>query len=199
MPIVKHYGISDKIKTELQEKCKVICFTRDDPKLSKTTTNKILYRGFVYPRMWAQYANNHTGVCLVFDKIILSSNIRRIYEGSVKYTKRVGYINAFSLDCEMIDRLGSERFIKYHIKKYYKTLLFEKLQDWKSKLEYRWILVSPSTNYEYFSVLGAIKGIVLGVDFPEKYVPQVVQCSREFKVPVIQLDWHNGYPTPLTL
>lgn len=64
-------SIIDKANLLVKEYCKVICFTRDDPNIEKLHHgHKIYGRGYAHPRMWAQYAKRHTGVCIVFDKKI---------------------------------------------------------------------------------------------------------------------------------
>jgi hypothetical protein len=196
-------AIADLFKDELQQHCKVVCFTRDDPKKFESGQSLIIHRGYCRPRMWAQYAENHSGICLVFDKqklnelIISQLNfLGDIYQGAIKYKDIVGDSDAFSLDCSKINKLGVERFFRYHTKKYLKTLIFEKLVDWKSELEYRWALISTSLSYEYFSIEEAICGVVLGDDFPGDRISEVLQFSRRYRIPVVQLDWRNGYPSP---
>lgn len=198
--------IAHLLKDELQQHCKVVCFTRDDPKKFESGYSLIIHRGYCRPRMWAQYAENHTGICLVFDKQKLNDSIVSqlnflgdIYQGPIKYKDFVGNSDAFSLDCSKINKLGVERYIKYHIKKYLKPLIFEKQVDWKSELEFRWAFISSSVTYEYFSIGEAICGVVLGDDFPENRISEILKYARLFRVPVIQLDWRNGYPTPTTL
>lgn len=198
--------ISNKVKLLIQERSKVICFTREDPTKYKKPPFKVLFRGFAHPRMWAQYAGNHTGVCLIFDKKELTTNItaqlfnvEHIFEGPVSYKNQVGYIDAFSLDYSQIKRDGLNKFISQHISKYHKMLFFGKLSDWKSELEYRWVVTSRSPSYEYFYCLNAISGIVLGADFPEEKKKQIVKYCRNLKIPLLQLSWHNGYPVPLPI
>ena len=198
--------IYDLFKEELQKKCKVVCFTRDNPKKFVSGQSKILHRGYSHPRMWAQYANNHKGICLVFDKSKLNEIIFNqvgflgdIFQGAVSYRDINEDSKAFSLDCSKLLQLGVESFYKYHLKKHLKSLIFEKLQDWSSELEYRWALISSTSSYEYFSIEGAVSGIVLGNDFSQDDIETVLQYTESYMIPVIQLHWRNGYPNPTTL
>ncbi|MEF3306259.1 DUF2971 domain-containing protein [Paenibacillus sp. GYB003] len=138
--------IAHLFKEELQRRCKVVCFTRDDPRKFVSGQSRILHRGYCRPRMWAQYANNHTGVCLVFDKSKLNDLIinqlgflGELQQGAVRYKDTKVKMEVFSLDCSKIQQLGVEKFYKYHLRKHLKSLIFEKLVDWKSELEYRWL------------------------------------------------------------
>src|SRR2546423_10786553 len=48
--------------------CKVLCLTRDNPIISRDMPHDVFGRGYAHSRMWAQYAGNHKGVCLILDK-----------------------------------------------------------------------------------------------------------------------------------
>ncbi|WP_411800844.1 DUF2971 domain-containing protein [Aeromonas caviae] len=56
---------------DLKEKTSLICFTKDKI-LSGNHLEDMPLRGFCKPRMWAQYAGNHSGVCLIFDESLFS-------------------------------------------------------------------------------------------------------------------------------
>jgi hypothetical protein len=200
-------NISDELKEQIQERSKVVCFSKDDRKLVNNPI-KVLYRGYSRPRMWAQYGSNHTGVCFVFGKNELAETIKNrlgdlgdIYEGSVRYREILESLNTFSLDCKTIWELGREKYLQYYLKKYYKKLFFEKHQDWRSEFEYRWVLLSKvnTSSYKYIPIHLALKGIVLGADFPEENNSSVLSLNKQYNVPIIKLNWHNGYPSPTTL
>ncbi len=197
--------VATKIQQEIQERIKVVCFTRDDPTKFINGSCKFFYRGYSHPRMWAQYGFNHSGVCLIFNKNILRvsiyhdvNHIGQIYEGPVRYRDPDGKMKEYSLSCKLIDKLGEEDFIKQYFEKNHKALFFTKLKDWQSELEYRWVLLGKDSSYEYFSIISALEGIVLGADFPEEYLHYILDICAESSIPVIKLDWHNGYPTPIT-
>ena len=67
-------------------------FYKDNPKKFRGGFCKVFYRGYTHPRMWAQYASNHTGVCLVFDKELIKisinhdfRNMGQLFEDSIVY------------------------------------------------------------------------------------------------------------------
>ena len=52
-----------RIKDHIQKHCKLISFSQN------YVYNNVSYEaGYNHPRMWAQYANNNTGVCIVIDE-----------------------------------------------------------------------------------------------------------------------------------
>jgi hypothetical protein len=56
----------------LKRRSKVVCFSEDDLAAAAPPD---LARGWAHPRMWAQYAGNHTGACLIFDKEALAAGM----------------------------------------------------------------------------------------------------------------------------
>lgn len=56
----------------LKRGCKVLCVSCDAPNAQKL---KVTERCYGKARMWAQYAENHQGLCLVFDKALLAETI----------------------------------------------------------------------------------------------------------------------------
>ena len=88
-----------KMKKEISkyfEQCReivqLLCFSvdtriteKDRKQFMKSVYNKDKYydisgRGFAFPRMWAQYANNNSGVCLIFVKVKLLNQIKKRIE-----------------------------------------------------------------------------------------------------------------------
>jgi hypothetical protein len=65
---------------ELKAKTRLACFAMDAEPLTGTHFIDIFNRGFCKPKMWAQYADRHRGVCLVFD----FSKIERSGAGAVQ-------------------------------------------------------------------------------------------------------------------
>jgi len=55
--------------------CKVLCMVKDDPRAIIDGLDHMFHRGYSKPRMWAQYANNHTGVCFIFNRAKLQETI----------------------------------------------------------------------------------------------------------------------------
>lgn len=92
-------------------------FTLDDGKIP----------GFAIPAMWGHYAEHGKGMCLVFDKKKLLSQIDSCgyKHGTVKYSKK--YTSS------IIVKRDTKRFIEKHLK----TVFFKKSADWAYEREYR--------------------------------------------------------------
>jgi hypothetical protein len=186
---------------------KILCFSQDDPRFIGTNQNHFAF-GYVKPRMWATYGDNHKGVCLVFDKEKLANQIRSelsekgtLYEGAISYDYpletpygKVVYsaTQSEALSISLPDMLSDfELTMKRQIESYYHTYFFCKHEDWKTENEYRWILQSESIEPEIFSFGDSLLGIVVGRSFPEKEedFASLLTVAGVLKVPIVQVDW----------
>ncbi|MGD8971812.1 MAG: DUF2971 domain-containing protein [Desulfobacterales bacterium] len=131
--------------------CKILCVSQDEEDALKLDFSK---RACGKPRMWAQYAENHRGVCLLFDKHILHETLEKnfgrdaLFCGSVAYDNFHDIIspgwpehmNAFMLSGDDIAADGLENILRRHRDKYHDFFFFRKNKDWASETEYRWIV-----------------------------------------------------------
>lgn len=132
-------------------------------------------RGCALPRMWAQYASNNEGVCLIFDKNKLLEAVNKVTDyskaDSVIYED---YFYSYQLSVEDLRSLKTKikqdskgvlpianlfkteaEFIKYNY--------FVKLKDWQNENEYR-ILALASNDEELAidNIFNYLVGVVVG-------------------------------------
>ena len=71
-----HKWFQELITRNLKTRVRLLCFTADPPSIHQYSDD-LYRRGFCHSRMWAQYADRHTGMCLIFDEAILQEEIQR--------------------------------------------------------------------------------------------------------------------------
>lgn len=134
----------------IKDKCRVFSFTRDTEKV----------KGFNHPGMWAYYADNNKGACIVIDEEkfrsinseLFMSN-KDIWLENVEYTGEFGY--------EDIEKqLDNKEFIRL----YYRKLFMTKHPDWEHECERRLVGINLP---EYINIKGALRGVILGKKFIE--------------------------------
>lgn len=186
--------------------CKVLCLTRDNPIVSRDRPHDVFGRGYAHPRMWAQYAGNHTGVCLILDREKLINRISQdlghkgtIYHGPVVYDDRASIqdIRAFELNYDGMRQLSLERFIESHLETYHHPLFFRKALDWSHEWEYRFILRGSDTSDEYVSIEDSLAAICLGDGFAKDYEPLVIETCKKLNIYGVRIWWRNGFPVIL--
>jgi hypothetical protein len=164
--------------------------------------------GFARARMWAQYAGNHSGVCLAFDQARLRTAARatahhrslRLYESPIGYRSEGGLERPIQLPQTKAEAdltgLRDDLFpvIVPH-------LYFSKAWDWSTETEYRFLLHGGAAEFEYIDVRSALTGIFCGPRFPEARwkdvftrCPELTKAGRVFK-----LWWRNGVASTIPM
>lgn len=197
--------ISEEATRKLKSKVNVMCFSKDKPPLSGSPLEDICKRGFCKPRMWAQYAGNHEGLCLVFERDKLHKAISGqfgescdVYDGDVHYINRPVvdnfYDGTYTINIDFVEKFGLERYLKAHIRTYFKRLFFEKMEDWKDEDEYRWVLIKDEECDLFVDFQDSLRGIIFGVSAKQEQIDSVVQVTKERNLTYEQLVWNNCAP-----
>jgi len=197
--------ISDQINDLILRRCKVLCLTRDDPAAYSGPLGgtNVFGVGYAQPRMWAQYSDNHTGVCLVLDWEKLSEQIAEelnprgiVFEGPVAYANATEReVSAFDIRYNDIERIGIESVAEEMIKKHHQAYYFQKARDWEQEWEYRFVVLSRGYSSEFVSITTALRGIIVGTDFPNACIPTLRTHYERMRVPAGRINWRNGIPT----
>lgn len=186
---------------------RLICFSQDD---ADFYIGNGLYsnKGYARPRMWAQYANNHQGVCLVFNKAKIidifknSFSDKQTFYGNVSYEPLVKLLNeeeninaqsGFASDLlnKSVEEIVNERIIKYH-----KIYFFSKHKDWKTENEFRLVLRETSGNEVYLNIDGCLEYIILGHKFDDNLIKpiKILIDSMSYKPNILKFVYNrNGY------
>jgi hypothetical protein len=106
--------------------------------------------------MWAHYANNHKGACLVFNKWKLLSKIKEQIKSPLFHY--INYTNSFRLHPNIFDD-NSNKSIESFIKKFQTPLLFTKHEDWEVENEFRIVVLRPDFS---IPVIDCINRVILG-------------------------------------
>ncbi|WP_110954630.1 DUF2971 domain-containing protein [Anaerosinus massiliensis] len=187
------------VNEERLKRCKVLCLTQDD---RSNCQSGFGCRGFARARMWAQYAGNHRGVCLIFDAKKLDQEIDRALSGKGKvYRGVVTYTNSFhdvreaaTFKAEELTKDRMKYIVQKHIDKYANTIFFHKNRDWRDETEYRYVFYSDDIEYQFISLDKILKGIVLGIDFPNVYDPVIGHFKEKYDLEVRYIGWDKGIP-----
>ena len=187
----------------------VLCMTINDldlvlPKPNQPDVTHFKY-GYARPRMWAQYSDNHTGVCLEFDGSALDKAISTsinsndsVFHGVVDYAdewdgpSRSNYQRAFQVEYES---LGIDIFngMRKHIRENHKHFFLRKSTDWKSEREFRWLVHSKSGPF-LVDISDALKSVIVGVNFPKVYKPAIESLCNDSKIKLERMNWIDRVP-----
>jgi hypothetical protein len=197
----------DRLRKEfndaLKRRSKVVCFTKDD----EGGSGADLERGWAHPRMWAQYAENHTGVCLVFDRAAIEQQMRaelqrhgEMFSGDVIYTDEppvpvLGAGLPFDVHVAAIEQLGVTPAVSQHLRHHSESLFRTKLRDWADEHEYRFIVFCEDEDPIYVPIASTLVAVLVGWQFHEVYEPSLTALCEVLHAPVRRCAWDNGFPT----
>ncbi len=132
-------------------------------------------RGFYRMRMWAQYAANHSGVCLVLNRERLNETTTalataesfKFYSGPVRYgaIENCKSSDPFLLSWEEVTEHGIKSVVDSHVERNHVAEFFFKRLDWRDEREYRWVLCDVNDGPVYVSVKDALCAVILGNRF----------------------------------
>jgi len=193
----------DKANDRLKRTWKVLALSTDDQTAPPASRN-VLDRGFARPRMWAHYGGNHTGACLVFDRVEMIDEVgKQLAELSDNqwYSEPVRYSNdvdsaAVTISGKAIAAAGDvDTALREHQADQHVFLFFQKNRDWSTEYEYRFVaqrLRDPG--YCFVDVARSLVGVILGERVSDVYGPSVDQAIGQAGVAAAQLTWRNGEP-----
>lgn len=197
--------VSGRLSDVLKDNSKVLGFCQDDADLSGNHMDDNCKRGFCKPRMWAQYGDNHSGVCLVIDfqkfvsafKSYLGSSIIGAHR-SIEYVNR-SHINGsegdvYSIDIDYIEVNGFDPFVIAYLKQCYKKLFFEKMTDWQGEREYRFWVFYRTDQEILIDIRDSLVGVMFGTSTKTSDIKSVLDLLKGKAVQKMKIDWKNHVP-----
>jgi hypothetical protein len=193
-------SLFDEISDFITKKTIVLCGTRDDPDVTDNSDDRDFRSGYGHPRMWAQYADSHKGVCLVVDHGALHKNIvqiagdRPFFHGPVNYLSSSSGPNDLSNHITYIEDIyenGLSNTIEPHLRKNNESLFFTKHLDWRDEWEHRWIIRSEEEKAEYVSITNCLKAVILGGECDLSNQSEILKACNILEIPVFKIFQHG--------
>ncbi|MCW8452577.1 DUF2971 domain-containing protein [Legionella quinlivanii] len=185
------------VRTQLKTQIKLFCTTKND--LSGRNTLSAIELGmanpyFAIPNMWTHYGDNHRGVCLIFDKDLLSEALRhskiQFIKFDVRYEKKVLH-RTTDTRRETLKLLTSNfNELKVHVNSIVHNIFNQKNECWAHEQEYRWLVFDKTNAALYIDYCTALKGIILGSNFDFETGYDVIK--KITSVPIYDLEYKQG-------
>lgn len=157
-------------------------------------------RGFAHPRMWAQYAADSSGVCLIFDCGDLTETFQAKCDdercnyafGPVTYAPAATGPRLRTTDIRLLLDEGARGAILAN----YETALLEKHDDWSHEAEYRFLVIDEPDEAFWLPITrDHIAGLIVGPKFdPNEHGAAVDEFLSRFEIrwQPQQLQWTHG-------
>lgn len=193
---------SEVLNPYFKEATQLLCFSKDG-NLNGNHMEDNPQRGFCKPRMWAQYGDNHAGVCLIFDFKRFSELFYKQFSEMTYHCDNVDYQDrllpdvqmeqAFIINVDHLERRGKKDYVYDHLLKHKKRLYFEKAKDWENESEYRFV-VFECTKELYFAFKNSLSGILFGENCSDSDISKIVALTKNQGMQYQQLKWRNCTP-----
>ncbi len=164
--------IQKKLNTLIKSRFKVVCFC--ESQFITEETEQVLRKGSSRARMWSQYGDNHSGICLAFSKTLIEEQVNRVLYRDKIFLGKIEYKGCTHIDDQILT-LDFKEYLKNknnylfkHVSNYYKELFFIKNIDYRDENEYRIVYYENKPGYIFINIKNALKGIILGDNFCQK-------------------------------
>lgn len=171
---------------------------------TSTEPDAVFMRGYSRARMWEQYAEAHRGVCLVFQRDALTEVAERQIEeragvsvaGPVRYTT-TGLSRSGAATLMPTPGVDADQLVTEHLQRYRAAFFLEKLTDWESEHEFRFVELTAGEDFAFIEFGDALKGVILGAEFPGWQIYGALEMCRLAGAEIWQMAWELNRPFPL--
>jgi Protein of unknown function (DUF2971) len=206
-------AVSKRVQAEVtryRDRMRLLSLTRDGDR-SWIGFDRIFELPWARPRMWEQYADNHAGVCLVFEREALLEAIREdvgrvgsYWDGPVEYTAGgLSRSDAARFKVPPMSDYDLADAVALHVTKQYRAFFFLKTMDWATEWEYRMVLEPAAdgpTGQPHLAYFGdALRYVLVGERFPRWQLPGAVNAAEQAGVGLRRMSWEDGLPYPSVL
>ncbi|HUA43766.1 MAG TPA: DUF2971 domain-containing protein [Solirubrobacteraceae bacterium] len=189
------------ILSRLRQNSKLLSLGVDSPWATQIQdSDRRFGMGWARSPLWQHYADNHRGVCLIFDREKLTRTVEaQLTErhpdsrsGAVRYSK-TGLAGEHHVSLSLNVGLPGADQGRRHLRQYASQYFFVKLIDWENEHEFRFVEVSEDDGYAFVVYGDALGGMMLGHKFPEELEEIAVDLATDTGIEISQILWaFNG-------
>lgn len=155
-----HFDSMYQLGEDIKSKIQAICFVHSDK-----------YNGYANEMMWAQYAENHSGICLEIDTNLFlkeNSDLEIFKFQNINYNPKKAdeWIHWDS-------RKSKDENISQHIERDFEGLFLSKSHYWQKEFEKRLLLIKD--DYCYLKIRESLTGIYYGLSTNYHYDKAIQQ------------------------
>lgn len=190
----------DHLANQIRERSFLLSMTIDASP-EESGEDEPFCRGWARARMWEQYAENHAGVCLVFNRARLIKSVVASLQDqgfAAPYHREVVYegsgMRKPALDLNALADKVTPEEVREYVEANHDVLFFHKALDWETEREYRFSTTSSDSQHLFVDFGQALTAIIVGESFPVWQRPAAIGACEGADVLPKRLDWTNGWP-----
>jgi hypothetical protein len=203
-------AVARRVDDALRGASKLLSLTSDRDPADEASKAYPFHRGWARAALWAHYAGNHSGVCMVLDTTEVMSAIGNLPPRDRRYTfvGRVEYVDG-PLDIALHDKVDDETSLDEAIEKLLDAkgtiehLHLTKNRDWSYEAEVRMAVVHADAHPDdlhsplYVPLGSALKAVILGEAHPSPAMTAagVKHLLQDDPPEIYSIGWSSGIPT----
>jgi hypothetical protein len=167
----KLHTIKSAFEHFLKESCKHLCFSNDY--LEKNRNTYFRRNGYKHPTMWAHYADNSRGICLVLDKKkFINQNQNLLYQ-------RIKYKTVLKFPILNFNEWNKKKdsYFRNFLTKNARRIFFNKHLHWNVEHEIKFIEIGVQ---EFCSIEDSLVGMYLGPDLDKTLYPLAYKSMEPY-------------------
>ncbi len=126
--------------------------------------------------MWEQYAGKASGVCIIFSKKSVLTQIKNQLELNFK-ADYIGYTRQYF---KSMKGIATHQSITCRVKSYFENKLFLKHFDYRDENEYRIITYIKSNDHIFLDIKNSLKGVILGVNLQDEIIQDYKNILKNY-------------------
>jgi len=187
---------AEKLRLDVDDRInqvKQVCFCMNDVsgKYDKERFKPFEYFGCMEPRMWEQYGDEYSGVCLVFSKKRLIEKLEEdaVYDdvNYITYSKLSNNHNR--IDLNVLDKIGLDDYRREYFKVLNKNI-FNKHVGYVGENEFR-VCCFSKEEFENISFEDALIGIVISDKASKDEIGKLKKFAEDNNIQWIKINWQS--------
>lgn len=166
------YILGEEVKAKVQ----ALCFVHSDK-----------YGGFENEMMWAQYSENHKGVCLELDSELFIEENRHT---DIFQFENINYNLKDNISIYWDKNLSKTKNIDNIIKRHFKSLFLSKSHYWEKEFEKRLLILND--DFCFLNIAESLTGIYYGLTTNHNYDLAIEQFINREKTKIFKVYYEKN-------
>lgn len=171
-----HFESMYRFGEEIKSKIQAICFVYSDK-----------YKGYENEMMWAQYAENHSGICLEIDTELFIEENKHF---EIFKFQNINYNPKKDKWVHWDRNMAIEENIEQHIKRDFEALFLSKSHYWEKEYEKRLLIISD--NFCHLNIKNSLTGIYYGLLTHQNYDVAIQQFIKSERTKTFKVYFENN-------
>jgi hypothetical protein len=181
--------------SEYYKRLRQVCFCKNSnekiDRVHLSPFEPIEHFGFSKPRMWDQYGDKYSGVCIALSRDRLERSLNNSFiKLDVNYTINnllKTNIDTSGIDLNLVEKIGVEEYLEIKFKSELEKVR-EKHIDYRDENELK-IVIESNNEYEYINIKDSIQAVFCANKLNYKKRVELEKIINRYNIPLIEVNF----------